>query len=148
MSFRVSGKLSFRKFQNCVPLVVQLERLANLAENANAVVADLPAPLKNKGQGFLLNYFEAVAVAVAARGVLEGKTAMIRLGKTRDNLKHHGVRPLSRDVEALRAGAANFFVSNVPLIFGVEFDRISMARQTAPISGRRWTSLDVVINGG
>ncbi len=87
----------------------------------------LNAPPKKKGNAYLMDYFEAVEGAVSARGNLDGATAMRRLSKARDTLKHHGVRPLSRDVEGLRVGCTNFFETNTPLVFGVEFDRISMA---------------------
>jgi len=59
---------------------------------------------------------------------LSGRTGMDRLNTARNGLKHNGVRPSPADVESLRASLTVFLDDNVPLIFGIGFDEISMAR--------------------
>ena len=51
---------------------------------------------------------------------------MRRLNKARVALKHHGTLPSRLDVESFRASTTAFFTDNVPLIFGIDFDAISM----------------------
>jgi len=59
-------------------------------------------------------------------GGLAQKESMRRLNKSRVALKHHGTLPSKLDIEAFRASATNFFEENTPLVFGIEFDSISM----------------------
>lgn len=86
----------------------------------------LGADTRGKQHVYLINYFDLLSPLVPT-GTLVGRPAMLRLSKTRDNLKHHGVRPAARDVESLRASVASFFEANMPLVFGIAFEQISMA---------------------
>jgi len=54
------------------------------------------------------------------------KVAMERLNKSRVDLKHHGLLPHKQDIEGFRASAMNFFIDNTPLVFGIDFENISM----------------------
>ena len=54
------------------------------------------------------------------------KESMGRLNKARTQLKHHGISPSKLDIETFRATTTNFFNENTPIIFGVEFDSVSM----------------------
>src|SRR6266566_783179 len=80
-----------------------------------------------RGPTFFTDYFDLLAPKVSG-GALAERAAMNRLNSARVNLKHHGTRPSATDVESLRASTTGFFESNVPLIFGITFDEISMAR--------------------
>jgi hypothetical protein len=76
---------------------------------------------------FFLEYFDLLGPVVAG-GALEERRSMIRLNNTRNSLKHFGTRPSVNEVEFLRASTTAFFQGNVPLLFGISFDEISMAR--------------------
>ncbi|NXY94457.1 hypothetical protein HYE82_08635 [Streptomyces sp. BR123] len=58
--------------------------------------------------------------------VLPGKGAMNTLNSVRVALKHHGVFPSAQTVEQSRASVLNFFTAATPMVFGIEFDAISM----------------------
>jgi hypothetical protein len=55
------------------------------------------------------------------------KIAMQRLNTLRVNLKHYGIRPDETEVESTRGSTTSFFEDCTPIIFNVEFDKISMA---------------------
>jgi hypothetical protein len=80
-----------------------------------------------KGPIFFMDYFDLLAPKVKG-GALEGRQSMSRLNAARTNLKHHGNRPSASDIESLRSSTTSFFEGNLPLIFGIAFDEISMAR--------------------
>lgn len=54
------------------------------------------------------------------------KESMRRLNKARVQLKHHGTLPSKLDIESFRATTTNFFNENTMIVFGIEFDSISM----------------------
>ncbi|GAA3122724.1 hypothetical protein GCM10020254_82270 [Streptomyces goshikiensis] len=58
--------------------------------------------------------------------VLPAKGSMSTLNSVRVALKHHGVFPSSQTVEQSRANVLNFFTTATPMVFGIEFDAISM----------------------
>lgn len=94
----------------------------------------LDVDMKGK-QTFLVNYIDALNEVTG--GKVEGRQAMLRLNTARNGLKHHGIRP-THEVESLRASATNFFESNVPVLFGIEFDQISLARLVLLPEARRY----------
>jgi hypothetical protein len=55
------------------------------------------------------------------------KSEMNNLNTFRVNLKHQGVNPPESEIEAARVNVSNFFNKYTPIIFGVYFDKISMA---------------------
>lgn len=59
---------------------------------------------------------------------LAQRISMKRLNNARVSLKHHGTLPSMRAIEGFRASTTNFFEDNTPLIFGLEFGSISMAK--------------------
>ena len=52
--------------------------------------------------------------------------SMKRMNRARSQLKHHGVLPATSDVESFRVSTTNFFLENTPVIFGGEFESISL----------------------
>jgi hypothetical protein len=54
------------------------------------------------------------------------KSAIQRLNTLRVNLKHLGIRPDESEIESSRANTTSFFEDNTPIIFNVNFDKISM----------------------
>jgi len=54
------------------------------------------------------------------------KEAMHRVNRARVALKHHGTMPSKIDIESFRATISSFFKENTPLIFGIDFDSISL----------------------
>jgi hypothetical protein len=57
---------------------------------------------------------------------LSQKESMKRLNKARVDLKHLGIIPSKFDIESFRATTSAFFNENCPIIFGVNFDDISL----------------------
>jgi hypothetical protein len=58
---------------------------------------------------------------------LAQRESMRRLNDARVSLKHHGTLPSALAIEQFRASVSSFFSENTPLVFGVHFERISMA---------------------
>jgi len=58
--------------------------------------------------------------------ILSQKEGMKRLNKARVDLKHYGIIPSKLDIESFRVTASAFFNENCPIIFGVNFDDISL----------------------
>lgn len=67
---------------------------------------------------------------------LSQQRAMERLNNVRNYLKHGGTRPARAEVDAFRASVTDFFEANVPLVFGIDFDGISMARHVEALDAR------------
>lgn len=57
---------------------------------------------------------------------LPQKESMRRLNSSRGNFKHHGTMPSVTDIEGFRANVGYFFRESTPIIFGIEFDSISL----------------------
>ena len=55
------------------------------------------------------------------------KQGMARLNRVRVGLKHHGVQPGKAAIDQNLADAATFFAANTPLVFGIDYDQVSMA---------------------
>ena len=54
------------------------------------------------------------------------KVSMSRLNKARVSLKHHGTLPSKLAIDDFRVSVTNFFDENTPLLFGIEFSKISL----------------------
>lgn len=81
------------------------------------------APPREFGQ-----YWDVLSPAKLTGGVnLAVKQGMVRLNKIRVNLKHHGVQPGKAAIDQNLADAATFFAANTRLVFGVDYDQVSMA---------------------
>jgi hypothetical protein len=72
-----------------------------------------------------MEYWEILSSHIPS-GTLPQKEAMRRLNQSRVNLKHHGAFPSKLDIESYRAIVGSFFNEASPLIFGLEFDEISL----------------------
>lgn len=73
-------------------------------------------------------YWDALSPAKLAGGVdLAVRQGMQRLNRVRVNLKHHGVQPGKAAIDQNLADAATFFAANTPLVFGIDYDQVSMA---------------------
>jgi hypothetical protein len=77
-----------------------------------------------KSPGFM-DYWNLLEPKLTSGGLAQ-RESMRRLNKSRVALKHHGTLPSKLDIEAFRASATNFFEENTPLVFGIEFNSISM----------------------
>jgi hypothetical protein len=51
---------------------------------------------------------------------------MDRLNRLRVDLKHHSITIAESEIERARVNTTNFFEENTPIIFGIDFDEISM----------------------
>jgi hypothetical protein len=81
------------------------------------------APPREFGQ-----YWDVLSPARLTGGVdLAVKQGIVRLNKIRVNLKHHGVQPGKAAIDQGIADAATFFAANTRLVFGIDYDRVSMA---------------------
>ena len=58
--------------------------------------------------------------------ILSQKEGMRRLNKARVDLKHYGIIPSKLDIESFRVTTSAFFNENCPIIFGINFDDISL----------------------
>ena len=58
---------------------------------------------------------------------LECKATMDNLNKKRVSLKHSGAIPSALDIEVARASVTEFFSTNTPIYFDIEFENISLA---------------------
>ena len=73
-------------------------------------------------------YWDALSPAKLPGGVdLAVKQGMQRLNRVRVNLKHHGVQPSKTAIDQNLADTATFFAANTPLVFGIDYDQVSMA---------------------
>lgn len=57
---------------------------------------------------------------------LSEKRSMERLNNARVAFKHHGNLPHASSIEKFRVNVTDFFDENTPLIFGIEFRKVSM----------------------
>lgn len=73
-------------------------------------------------------YWDVLSPAKLTGGVdLAVRQGMLRLNKVRVGLKHHGVQPGRAAIDQNLADAATFFAANTPLVFGTDYDQVSMA---------------------
>ena len=73
-------------------------------------------------------YWEALNPAKQANGVnLAVKQGMARLNKVRITLKHHGGHPSAATISQIVEDTAAFFAANTQLVFGIDYDQVSMA---------------------
>lgn len=104
------GAASVLTFHDSVELFLQLA-----AESKGVNTADLK----------FMQYWDVLKLHLQ-NGELAQKEEMRRLNKVRVDLKHIGILPSKLVVESLRANTTSFFEENAPLVFGIEFDNISM----------------------
>jgi hypothetical protein len=75
-----------------------------------------------------VQYWDTLSPAKVSGGVkLAVKQGMARLNRVRVNLKHHGVQPGKAAIEKGLTDGTTFFAANTPLVFGVDYDQVSMA---------------------
>jgi hypothetical protein len=84
------------------------------------------------------DYWGALGAKLPVGQALTQQAAMQRLNKARVALKHHGTHPSKLDLAAFRATAQAFFAENCVLVFGLEFDEISMVDFVEPDTARRF----------
>ncbi|WP_408993572.1 hypothetical protein [Streptomyces sp. 1268] len=58
--------------------------------------------------------------------VIPGRGPMKRMNDARVGFKHHGLIPSTSTIEQVRADVQTFFTDTVPMVFNVDFDKISM----------------------
>lgn len=105
--------LAVLSFHDCADLFLQLA-----AEHAEASGLGQHVPL--------LRYFEPINAALGPGRHLQHEPGMRRLNTARNNLKHHSLGTTRRDVEQLRVTVAAFLQDNTRLVFGLDYDAISM----------------------
>lgn len=72
-----------------------------------------------------MEYWEITKSRLPAGG-LSQKTSIKRLNEARVALKHFGRLPSRLDIEEYRASTTNFFKDNTTLVFGIDFNEISL----------------------
>jgi hypothetical protein len=72
-----------------------------------------------------MEYWDLLAPKLSAGGLAQ-KEAMRRMNNSRVSLKHHGNLPSRLDVDAFRTNITSFFEDNCPLVFGIQFNSISL----------------------
>ena len=103
------SSVSVLSFHDCVELFLQLA----------SEVLDTGAR-----QPSFMDYWDLLSTKTATP--VTQKESMRRLNRSRVALKHHGTMPSRLDIESFRASVTSFFAENTPLIFGVDFDSISL----------------------
>src|SRR5579863_9692092 len=81
--------------------------------------------LSTKSEPKFMEYWELLAPKLPT-GEPAQKEAMRRMNNSRVSLKHHGNLPSRLDVDAFRASVTSFFEDNCPLVFGIQFNSISL----------------------
>ena len=86
----------------------------------------LAAEHLNVGRSSLgfMEYFEVLKAPLGQD--LAQKESMRRLNSARVGLKHSGTLPSKMSIEGFRASTTEFFETNVPTVFSVDFDSISL----------------------
>lgn len=100
-----------------------------------------------KKQIHFLEYWDALKPV----GPVGHHPGMDRLNKARVNFKHHGNLPNEQDMEFYRVTAKSFFDENSPVLFGLEFDAVSLvdlvrsdsAKARVKDAEREWASKSV-----
>jgi hypothetical protein len=73
-------------------------------------------------------YWDTLSPAKHPNGVnLAVKQGMARLNKVRVTLKHHGGHPSVTTINQIVEDTSTFFAANTQLVFGVDYDQVSMA---------------------
>ncbi len=70
------------------------------------------------------------------KGSLSQEATMMRLNRARASLKHHWTLPSGLDLEGFRVAGTNFFAENAPVVFGIEFDSVSMVTLVRCVNAR------------
>jgi hypothetical protein len=81
--------------------------------------------------GFM-DYWELIGRKLPENIELSQKESMRRLNKARVALKHHGTLPSKLDVDSFRGTTNSFFLDNTPIIFGIEFNEITLFEYLKP----------------
>lgn len=82
-------------------------------------------------------------------GTIPGKAAMLRLNNARVGLKHHGNLPAPETIADLGSNTTTFFQANTPLIFGIDFDAISLVNLVQSAAARiSLEEAEQLMNGG
>lgn len=89
------------------------------------VASEHLAASKPTGIDFM-GYWERISEKLPEDEKLSHKASMERLNRARKNLKHGGVRPHEADVNTFRVAVDEFFHQNTPVIFGIDFEDISL----------------------
>jgi hypothetical protein len=64
---------------------------------------------------------------LGAKGIqVSQRETMRRLNAARRVLKHQGVLPAEVEIEGFRAAVTNFFYDATPMLFGIDFNRVSL----------------------
>lgn len=72
-----------------------------------------------------MGYWDQLAPKLPTSG-LPQREAMRRMNKSRVELKHRGTWPSRLDVDAFRANVTRFFEDSSPMVFGIQFNSISL----------------------
>ncbi|WP_242910086.1 hypothetical protein [Actinomadura terrae] len=76
---------------------------------------------------FTEKFYSGINQALPAGSKLDGEKSVHRLVEAKNNFKHAHLWPTSQQIQEMHDGAALFFRSNTPEIFGVTYDAIGMA---------------------
>lgn len=102
--------VSLLSFHDAVELFLQVS-----AEHLNV----------NKTDNEFMSYWDIINLKLKPNEITQ-KESMRRLNKARVQLKHNGTSPSKLDIESFRATTTSFFNENTSIVFGIEFNSISM----------------------
>jgi len=91
--------------------------------------------IRPKSKPHMMDYFGLLDPRFPPNGLAQ-RNAMNRLNEARVALKHHGTRPATSDILALRASVTAFFEENIPRVFGISFDQIAMSQLVTQLEAR------------
>ena len=72
-----------------------------------------------------MKYFKRIDEKLGDQNLIQ-KAAMFTLNKERVSLKHYNLYPNPDNIEIHRVNTQNFFNENCPVVFGIEFSKISL----------------------
>lgn len=79
------------------------------------------------GKMFILDYWNVINQEIKRNNnKLSLKASFKKFNQLRKNFKHYGIIPNKEDIEYFRIIIRNFFEENTPIIFGIQFEDITL----------------------
>ncbi|HDZ16759.1 hypothetical protein LCGC14_0701810 [marine sediment metagenome] len=119
--FEMGYEQSYQSSPSCYFSILTFHDAAELflilgAETKDAAVRD---------KMWILDYWNVINQKLGERK-LSLNASFKKFNRARNNFKHYGITPSNEEIESFRTTIRNFFDENTPIIFGIEFDEISL----------------------
>lgn len=119
--FEIGYEQSYQSSPSCYVSLLSFHDAAELflilgAETLEATISD---------RMYILDYWNVIDQKIEDKK-LSLKASFKKLNQARKSFKHYGITPSREEIESFRTIIKNFFIENTPIIFGIEFDEISL----------------------